>query len=286
MNIDRLKMFMYVCMYGTVSKAAEKLFISQPAVSQGIKELERELGVSLFERKGRNIVLTSSGIALYPYAQSILKENDAIIDIFKKKQISSLKIGCTVTIASFVLPNLVHEFEKSRGVKVEVIVDNVRNINKLLSENELDIAIIEGKFANDSVLYEKLMNLDLVFVASPVYSSFNCETISLLVREEGSSYRNHMNQFIMSTSSSVEIKWVANNNDTLLHAVLNHQGMALLPKIVVQELIESNDLIIYMNQELTIDQEVGIITNQFRSNDTNINEFIEYVANNSNLYLS
>ncbi|CAM4270544.1 LysR family transcriptional regulator [Erysipelothrix inopinata] len=285
MNIDRLKMFMYVCMYGTVSKASEKLYISQPAVSQGIKELERELGVSLFERKGRNLVLTSSGIALYPYAQSILKESEAVIELFNsKKLVSSLKIGCTVTMASFVLPVLVYEYERESGIHVEVIVDNVSNINKLISDNEIDIAIVEGKFANDSVLYEKLMNLDLVFVASPTYSSVNCDTVSLLVREEGSSYRNHMNQFIMTTSESVEIKWVANNNETLLHAALNHQGVALLPQIVVQELIKSNDLMVYMNQTNPINQEVGMITNQFCCKDDNIKSFKEFLARNHHYF--
>lgn len=285
MNIDRLKMFIYVCMYGTVSKAAEKLYISQPAVSQGIKELEKELGVDLFERKGRNLILTSSGIALYPYAESILKANEEAISVFKNyNKTPSLKLGCTVTVASFILPPIINEFEKEIGLQVEVTIDNVRTINKLLSENELDIAIIEGKYATDSVLYEKLTNLDLVFVASPAYAKLKSSPLSLLVREEGSSYRNHMNQLIMTTPTPVEIKWVANNNETLLHAALNHQGIALLPKIVVQNLVDNDALMIYMNWSKTIDQEVGIITSQFRNNDENIIKFKDYITKNHRFF--
>src|SRR5580692_9004409 len=109
----RLTVFRKVAEQLSFRKAAEELYLTQPAVSLQVKALEAELGVALFDRRGSRIGLTPAGNALLKYAEQssqILREARHAVDLFSGTQSGTLNLGASTTIAQYVLPRLLSEF--------------------------------------------------------------------------------------------------------------------------------------------------------------------------------
>ena len=153
--VEKIRMFLAICLEGSTLKAAEALHVSQPAISQGIKELERQLEVKLFERQGRKLILSPQGESFIPYAQGCLKSHDEAMLAFKKPNLS-LKIGSSMTIGSTLLPGLIQGFEKESGIECRLHVNNARKIKKMLENNQLDLALLEGVITSEDYLYYPL----------------------------------------------------------------------------------------------------------------------------------
>jgi DNA-binding transcriptional LysR family regulator len=143
--------FYQVAFHLSFSKAAEALFISQPAVSKQIKKLEGELGVPLFERKGNTILLTSSGSKLLTYlkeAKRIEKRIGTDLDIIKTelKAKGELRIGASTTLSLYVLPKVLSSFrQKWPEIKITLINRNTENILKVLINGGVDLAVVEDR---------------------------------------------------------------------------------------------------------------------------------------------
>ncbi len=164
--------FFEVASHLSFSKAAEVLYISQPAVSKQIKKLESELGIALFERQGNTIKLTSSGENLLEYvrqAKSIEKQIQSDIDIIKNQQTAKgeLKIGASTTISLYVMPKILSSFRrKYPDVKLLLINRNSENILKALINQEIDMAIIEAHYKINAVHFQPFMRDEIIPVCS------------------------------------------------------------------------------------------------------------------------
>lgn len=166
------EVFFEVASHLSFSKAAEALYISQPAVSKQIKKLESELGIALFERQGNIVKLTSSGESLMNYlrkAKTIQKQIQSDIDIIKNQKTAKgeLKIGASTTISLYVMPKVLSSFRrKFPDVKLLLINRNSENILKALLDQEIDIAIIEAHYKINSVHFQPFMNDEIIPVCS------------------------------------------------------------------------------------------------------------------------
>lgn len=279
MNIDRINMFLAVCIHGSISRAAEALYISQPAVSQGIKELELELNVMLFQRSGRTIKPTQEALQFYPYAQALIQANERALSVFKPDtSLPVLRVGCTVTIATYMLPEIITHFEALHHVKLQITVNNVATIKESVISNNLDVALIEGVPDNNALSYSRVGTLDLVYVASPRYLKNRKGQYLLLTREIGSSYRKYMDRIIYDDTIESIVSWTANNNETLLHAAIGGHGVAVLPRIAVADYIQKGILDVVVFHYATFTEEIGTINNAFRTHETIIKDFVDAVT--------
>ncbi len=180
------------------SKAAKELFISQPAVTKHIKELESKLNTSLFHRKGNKIYLTESGKLTYNYLKRINHlyrelefEIGKLNDTFK----GTLRIGASSTIAQYLIPKVLASFHKHYP-KIELFIYNGNSFEmeqKLLS-NEIDMALVENEASHPNIKYRDFLYDELIIVtgSNSVYSKRNYITISelyeisIVLREKGS----------------------------------------------------------------------------------------------------
>ena len=114
MNLTQLKYFYAVCEYKTISKAAEHLFITQPSLSNAIKELEREFGVTLFVRRYKGIELTKEGETLFKMGKELLTQFEHTEHIMKEmgKERKILRLGIPPMIGSLILPDIYNVFQK------------------------------------------------------------------------------------------------------------------------------------------------------------------------------
>jgi LysR family transcriptional regulator, transcriptional activator of the cysJI operon len=196
----RLKVFRVVASHLNFSRAAEELFLTQPAVTQQIKALEDEYGVPLFDRSGGRITLTASGQALLPYALK-LKEisEDAYTAVANAsgKHGGRLALGASQTIGQYVLPNLVAGFlRENPRVSVTATSGNTDEILEALAARKIQLALIEGPALRKDIHIEPFMEdlMVLVVPASHEWADHDVDLDALkgaplLMREFGSGSR-------------------------------------------------------------------------------------------------
>jgi DNA-binding transcriptional LysR family regulator len=193
----RLKVFQCVAQNLSFTKASNELFITQPAITKHIKELESEFGVKLFDRIGNKISLTQAGSILLSYTDHIiLLHNEAKFELsqLKGNLEGNLRIGASTTIAQYVIPSALAKFnERFPEIKLSLISGNTEYVEQRLLKNEIDIGIVEGKPTNSDIRYSSFLNDELLVFTSAQNSSIPNSVsdddflkLPLVLRERGS----------------------------------------------------------------------------------------------------
>ena len=193
----RLKVFQCVAQNLSFTKAANELFITQPAITKHIKELESEFEVKLFDRIGNKILLTRAGKILLTYADHILSlHNEAKFEISELKGNfeGNLRLGASTTIAQYVIPSALAKFhERFPGIKLSLLNGNTDYIENEILKNEIDLGIVEGKPANSDIRYSSFLNDELIIFTSSKNSRLpeaikpeQLLKLPLVLRERGS----------------------------------------------------------------------------------------------------
>ena len=153
MTIRHLKVFIKVCEFGSISKAANELCIAQPSVSQTIKELEKYYDVILFDRVNKKLKLTKEGETLLAKAKEVVTEFDEFESLAGKGDLNpTVRVGATMSFGEFVLPNFVKELKKELPeVDPYIYIDKVKGLEDKVSLGDLDFAIAEGVISNKSL---------------------------------------------------------------------------------------------------------------------------------------
>lgn len=164
----RLKVFKSVATNLSFTKASQELFISQPATSKHIQELEKEFGVRLFERMGNRIQLTKAGMRLLKHTNRILKDYQALTyDMNAEKQgmRGQLRIGASTTISQYVVPELIAGFRKRYpNVHITLMSGNTRDVETSLEADSIDIGMVEGIKVQPQLKYTSFMDDELVVI--------------------------------------------------------------------------------------------------------------------------
>ena len=194
----RLHVFYTVSQKLSFTKAAEALFITQPAVTKHIKELEEQLGTSLFKRHGSNITLTPAGEILVKHARQIFKSYETLENELAQLSDSvsgSIRIGASTTLAQYVLPRIL-AFFKARYPDIDFTFTsgNSEVIEHMVMGEEIDIAIVEGNSHHPQITYEPFVKDEIVLVSrtgSSLAQKGEIKTtqligIPLILREQGS----------------------------------------------------------------------------------------------------
>ena len=172
-NLNNYKVFYNVAKYRSLSKAAEKLFISQPAISKSLSKLEEGLDTKLFERTSKGVALTSEGEVLYKHIdsafESITKGEDEIKKI-NELGIGQLRIGVSTSLCKHILLDYLKGFI-TENPHIKVIIDCHSTINtiKLLQADKIDIGLICETDIPKGYEYKKLQDIHDIFVASDNY---------------------------------------------------------------------------------------------------------------------
>lgn len=194
----RLKVFQSVAHNLSFTKASKELYISQPAISKHIQELEQEYNTQLFERMGNKIALTHAGELLLMHAEAILtayRQLDFEMNLLNENYVGELRLGASTTIAQYVLPPFLATFiRKFPSIRVSLLNGNTREIEKALLEHRIDLGMVEGNTYQINLRYVPFMRDELVVVTSAESSLAQYDEISLtqltqlplVIRESGS----------------------------------------------------------------------------------------------------
>lgn len=167
MNMEQLyRIFLSLAEHKNFSRVAEKLHISQPAISQHIKNLEALYDVSLFTRS-KKIVLTPSGEALVPYAEKILSlyKESFIATQEQKTSKTPIKIGTSLTIGNYILPQIIFHFNKNMVLNVKV--EKTKEVIRKLLNDEIEVALVLEDIGVSSLKTEAFAEDEIILILSP-----------------------------------------------------------------------------------------------------------------------
>ena len=170
MNLNQLKYFYAVCIYGSLSVASECLYISQPSLSSSIKSLEKEFGVSLFNRRYKGMELTTEGKRLFEMCKDILSRTEQLEDIMKDlgNERNKLRLGVPPMIGSIILPYIYRDFcQLHPDITLEIVEDGRSSLLDKLSENYLDmIFLLHNNSLDEKFTSTKVARLEIVCCVS------------------------------------------------------------------------------------------------------------------------
>ncbi|MCM4166569.1 HTH-type transcriptional regulator CysL [Arenibacter antarcticus] len=194
----RLKVFYTVARRLSFTKASEELFISQPAVTKHIKELESQFNLALFDRKGNRVILSPAGEVLLRHTENIheiYRQIEFDLNQFNHTLKGILHIGSSTSITQYVLPPLLAQFHRMyQDVKVELLNGNSEQIENALQNKSIELGVIESKSKRREIHYSPFLKDEIVLVCSnknPLgkkdeIGPEDLKKIPLLMREPGS----------------------------------------------------------------------------------------------------
>lgn len=256
---SKLTTFINVAKLRSYTRAAEMLNLTQPAVTQHIKQLEEYYGVKLIKKKGRQISLTEEGELLLKSAEEF-KANSILLERKLKNKSSVIKrynIGATLTIGEFVLPNLLGDYKRTHSnIDVIMHVSNLEEILKRMSNGEFDLGIVEGPFDKSKFIYNKLKDDELVLIAAPISSLTMREKVKineilndgkLILREKGSGTRMIFENKLKELGYNIadmKIYMEVGSIGAIKSLVEANLGYTIISKEAVNREVESGTLVI------------------------------------------
>ena len=257
---------------GSFSTAAQKLSLTQPAVSQHIKLLEAELGVKIFERSKGRLFVTKQGEVVIRSAQKM----EGIYRLMKQELDDSvtrrehLTVGITHTAESNPIAEALAKFtSENDGVNITMITDTISNLYKKLLTYELDIIITEGR-SNDSNIRYLLLDTDcLVLAVSPEHPMAKKSMVTLgelkkerlILRMPGSGTRNLFVSHLESNNMDIgefNVIMELDNVATIKDLIRRNFGVSILPKSVCLDELKKGKLIVLPVENLSMIREINI----------------------------
>jgi len=238
-TIRQLQIFEAVAQQLSYTQAAELLFLSQPAVSMQIKQLESEVGMPLFERLGKKLFLTEAGDELLNYARNIsqqLVELNDVMDEVRGSERGRLTIAVATTANYFALKLLGEFYKRFSGTTINLDVTNRESLLKHLGENTVDMVIMGQPPESMDVEATAFLDNPLVVIAPKGHALSEQESIPLsvlqqetfIMREHGSGTRIAMERFFEQSGYSISSVMEMSSNEAINQAVEAGLGLGIV----------------------------------------------------------
>lgn len=232
--------------------AAAKPYISQPTVSQAIRELEEHYGVLLFERLKRRLYITDAGKKLFAYAKRVLKEFDELEEkMLGLGRREKIRIGSTITVGESILSDLINELTKKEpNIEVYSYMNNTRAIEAKLLNYEIDIGIVEREIKSPDLICIPEVKDYLVLICSTDHPFAKRKTVKLkelanesfAMREKGSGTRELFERYMIDSGIEIKIAFEGNSPEAIKKEVINNSYLAVLSVLLVETEVKNSQI--------------------------------------------
>ncbi|MFT6808002.1 MAG: DNA-binding transcriptional LysR family regulator [Saprospiraceae bacterium] len=286
-TLHQLKVFLQITEYQSVTKAAEALFLTQPAVSIQLKKLQEQFPIPLTEVVGRRLYVTDFGKEIAAAAEKILAEVEAInyqTMAYKNMLAGRLKLSIAST-GKYVMPYFLASFlNKHRGVDLIMDVTNKSLVVQSLEQNKVDFALV-------SVVPDQLKTHQLTLLRNKLYligstrlkNNKPKKTIKifqeypLLFRESGSATRNVMEEFIAEKKLPVYKKMELTSNEAVKQAVIAGLGYSIMPLIGIRDALNNKEVEIIPFKGLPITTHWNLVWNKAKKLSPIAQGYLDYL---------
>lgn len=276
----RLKVFLTVANRLSFTKAAGELFITQPAVSKHIHELEEEYKIKLFERSGSKIAVTAAGKLLLKHTKKIFeiyRDIDFDMSALIHEQRGLLRVGASTTLSQYIIPPVLARFhQKLKDVKVTLRNGNTEQIEKALLAQEIEVGIVEGQLKNKAIKYTPFLKDELVLVCKANHALLDKKEITksdllqmqFLMREQGSGTLEVIEYGLKPfaiTLDQLQIEMQLGSTESIKSYLINSNCVAFVSIHAINKELINNELAILDIKNVTINRNFYIITLQGKS---------------------
>lgn len=271
MEIRQLRAFVAIADAGTFTAAAQRVHVTQAAISMQIRQLETELGVKLFVRAPRRVVLTEAGEQLLQRARHILRDHDAAVDEVAElagTQRGRLRIGsASAVVTTDVLPKLLKEVRKQHaGANLSLVSGTSDVLVHQLLNGELDLAFVSLPVEARGIHTERLSQDQLVAIASPRHRLAKQKTVSaytlagekLILGERGGNTRRSIDQFFAQAGVTLHVSMELSRQAAIRRMVEEDMGVGIVPLQSVSEPIAKGRLVRWWIEGAQINWEMGV----------------------------
>lgn len=273
----RDEVFMAVAEKLSFSKAAEELFISQPAVTKHVKELEAKLNTALFERKGNKIYLTQAGKVAYQHLKKIrLQYHDMEFELGRLNDAHRglLQIGASSTISQYVIPGILAAFhQRYPQIKLDLFNGNSFDMEQKLLNNEIDLALVENDSSQANIRYLDFMDDELVVVAAAnqliakqtMLTIADLQEIPMVLREKGSGTLEVIQHALSRYQIDLEklnILFHLGSTEAIKNFLLNFDGLALVSEKALEKELQLKQLVRVKVKDLNIQRKFRLAMRQ------------------------
>lgn len=256
------------------TRTAQKLNITQPAVTKHIKELEKQLGVPLFLRQGNRIVLTQHGTKMLSHAESILSAYAHAEEAFQQVGATfhgKLHLGASTTISQYLLPQILARFNNSYPqIEVELKNGNSEEIELDVINGNIDFGIVEGNRTNPSLHYEHFLKDEIILVTATANRTLRstsvtlCELVDmpLLVRETGSGTLAVVERKLRERKihlAKMNITMQLGSSESIKNYLLYSDCVAFISRTAVEDYIREGKLRVVKVDDFTIERSFRFI---------------------------
>lgn len=249
-TLNQLQVFLKVAQTQSVTKAAEQLHLSQPAVSIQLRNFQEQFDMPLTEVVGRKIYITDFGKEIAAAAEAILEQVEAInqkVLAYKGQMVGKLKIS-VVSTGKYVMPFFLSDFVKMHpGIELMMDVTNKMKVIESLQGNEVDFSLVSIVPQNLQVNTLDLLENHLYLVGNKEakvadFSIGLLEKVPLIFREKGSGTRQSMEHFLEHTDARINKKLELTSNEAVKQAVLAGLGYSIMPLIGIKKEVREGSI--------------------------------------------
>ena len=249
-NLEYFKVFYYTAKLGSVTGAAGELSISQPAVSQSLKALERSLGVPLFQRASKGVRLTGEGQLLYSYVEKGYEQIS--LGVEKVKQLLNLELGqvhigaSDMAVRFYLLPFLEEFHERHPGIKVIVANAPTPETLQLLRAGKIDFGVVSTPFEQDpGIRMEQVREIEDMFVAGRRFLPYKnkmldfqeLEHLPMIFLEGCTSTRRFLDEYLLGNGVVLQPEFELATSDMIVQFALRNLGVGCVVRdFAIQDL--------------------------------------------------
>ena len=293
LNLDALKVFLAVAEHGSFSEAGRQLHLSQPAVSQIIQGLERQLGLLLFIRQGRAVQLTEGAHVLVSMARELMTSAQRVEQTMLSLQgevVGEMSIGCSTASGKYLLPGLVARFRKEYPqVKINVVIGSRESvINKLLG-GEVSLGVSSKQIEHNDLEYQNFFKDDVILIVPASHPWARNRKIfpddildePLILREDLAGTREVLIESLRAHDISpdmLNIVMVLGNAEAIEVAVEEELGIAFVSRLAASRGIALGRVVEVSVEGMALSRNIYLARNRRQSLTRAQAQFWEYVS--------
>ena len=288
-TLNQLKIYLKVVQSKSITRAADELNLTQPAVSIQLKNFQAQFEIPLIEIIGKKVYVTDFGKEIAQSAEGIIEQVYAInfkTSAYKGQLFGRLKVSI-VSTGKYVLPYFLNGFLRlNPGVELEMDVTNRDKVLESLDQNEVDFSLVSLEIDRPNYEYLPLLQNDLYFIGNPETANMLPELgqvnskseLPFIFREKGSGTRRIMENYLKKHLVSAPKKLELTSNEAVKQAVIAGLGYSIMPLIGIKNELKNGSLIIIPQKELPITTEWKLVWHKEKTLTPIASAFIKYVT--------
>jgi DNA-binding transcriptional LysR family regulator len=284
-TLRQLEVFVATARTGSTRSGADRVARSQSAASAAIAELESTLGVTLFDRVRRRLLLNENGRALLPKAASLLDQAAETEHLFTGAHAAPLRVAASLTIGEVLLPPLLALWKQSHaGSPVHIAVANTSEVIDAVASFDVDVGFIEGPQSHPDLTVSPWLTDELIVVAAPGHALARARRVGLealrasrwALREPGSGTREASDRWLLEHLGSVEIGFELGSSETLRRVVATGAALGCLSRHAAAGALASGSLVELRTLLPRQDRRLAIVLHRNKQLGRGARDFVEH----------